>query len=101
VIRTYRMVVAESVRTPQVARIFYEAGPAVGVSRLASYLETLVANGSLRIEDCHAAAGEFLNLCRGHHHFMFVLNLVEPLDPEQIRAQARQATAMFIKSYGG
>jgi AcrR family transcriptional regulator len=100
VVRTYRMVVAEATRTPQVARIFYEAGPAIGISRLEAYLQDGVAKGLVKIEDCNLAAGEFLNLCRGHQHFMFVLNLESSPDPEQIRAQARHAVSVFMKSYG-
>jgi AcrR family transcriptional regulator len=99
VVRTYRMVVAETIRSPHIAQIFYEAGPAIGVGRLEAYLKEAVERGLVKIEDCHEAAGEFLNLCRGHHHFLFVLDLVEPANPEQISAQARHAAAMFLKTY--
>lgn len=98
-VRTYRMVVAEATRSPQVARIFYEAGPAIGVQRLEAYLKGAVARGLIKIDDCHAAAGEFLNLCRGHHHFMYVLNLERVPSPKQIKAQARHAASMFLKTY--
>jgi AcrR family transcriptional regulator len=100
VVRTYRMVVAEAVRSPQVARIFYEAGPAVGLARLEAYLEDVAAQGLVKIEDCHLAAGEFLNMCRGHHHFEFVLNLVDAPTPEEIKLQARHAVSVFLKTYG-
>jgi AcrR family transcriptional regulator len=99
VTRTYRMVVAEASRSPQVARIFYEAGPAIGVGRLESYLREAVGRDLVKIEDCHQAAGEFLNLCRGHHHFLFVLNLADAPKPEEIRSQAQHAAAMFLKTY--
>jgi AcrR family transcriptional regulator len=99
VVRTYRMVVAEAVRSPHIAQIFYDAGPAQGVARLEAYLSESVAQGLVKIDDCRDAAGEFLNLCRGHHHFEFVLNLVEALNPDQIKAQARHAAAMFLKTY--
>ena len=97
--RTYRLVVSEAIRSPQVARMFYEAGPAIGVARLEGYLQDCVAEGLVKIDDCHQAAGEFLNLCRGHHHFMFVLNLVEAPSPQEIKAQAEHAAAMFLKNY--
>jgi AcrR family transcriptional regulator len=99
VVRTYRMVVAETIRSPHIARIFYEAGPAIGVRRLETYLREAVERGLVKIEDCHVAAGEYLNLCRGHHHFLFVLDLVEAASPEQIRTQARHAASMFVKAY--
>src|ERR1700679_2090053 len=73
-VRTYRVVVAEAVRSPQLARIFYEAGPAVGLKRLETFLEGARARGVIKAEDCEMTAGEFLTLCRGHQHFIYVLN---------------------------
>ena len=98
-VRTYRVVVAEAVRSPQLARIFYEAGPAVGLRRLADYLEEARARGLIAIEDCTLGAGEFLTLCRGHQHFIYALNLEPAPSPEQIREQTRHAVALFMKSY--
>jgi AcrR family transcriptional regulator len=99
-IRTYRVVVAEAVRSPQLAQIFYEAGPAVGLSKLEAYLERSRAENLVRIDDCAQAAGEFLTLCRGHQHFVYALNLEGPPSPEQIATQVRHAVRLFLKSYG-
>jgi AcrR family transcriptional regulator len=99
-VRTYRVVVAEAVRSPQLARIFYEAGPAVGLKRLETFLEKACARGVVRVEDCEMAAGEFLTLCRGHQHFVYVLNLEAGPSPEQIKAQAAHAVSLFLKGYG-
>jgi len=84
-VRTYRVVVAEAIRSPQLARIFYEAGPAVGLKRLETYLEVARARGLVNIADCNLAAGEFLTLCRGHQHFIYVLNLEGSPSPDQIK----------------
>ena len=51
-VRTYRVVIAEAVRSPQLARMFYEAGPAVGLKRLEVYLEDARARGVVKIDDC-------------------------------------------------
>lgn len=99
-VRTYRVVVAEAMRSPQLARIFYEAGPAVGLKRLETYLEEVRARGLVKIDDCNLAAGEFLTLCRGHQHFIYVLNLESGPSPGQIKAQALHAVSLFLKSYG-
>ena len=98
-IRTYRVIVAEAQRSPELARIFYEAGPAVGLKRLEAYLELARARGVVRMDDCTLAAGEFLSLCRGHQHFIYVLNLEPCPSPEQIKAHAEQAVALFLKGY--
>jgi AcrR family transcriptional regulator len=99
-IRTYRVVVAEAVRSPQLARLFYEIGPAAGLQRLEAYLEQSRAKKLIQVEDCTRAAGEFLTLCRGHDHFVYTLNLQDPPGPDQIRDQVRHAVRLFLKSYG-
>ncbi len=99
-VRTYRVVVAEAIRSPQLARIFYEAGPAVGLKRLETFLDAARTRGLVKIEDCNLAAGEFLTLCRGHQHFIYVLNLEGCPSPGQIKAQAQHAVSLFLKAYG-
>jgi AcrR family transcriptional regulator len=99
-VRTYRVIVAEAIRSPQLARLFYEIGPAVGLKRLEIYLEGARARGVVKIDDCGGAAGEFLTLCRGHMHFVYTLNLQGPPNPEQIKDQVRHAVRLFLKSYG-
>jgi len=98
-VRTYRVVVAEAIRSPQLARIFYEAGPAVGLKRLEAFLEGARARGLVKIENCDLAAGEFLTLCRGHQHFIYVLNLESGPSSSQIKAQAKHAVSLFLKAY--
>lgn len=98
-IRTYRVVVAEAQRSPELARIFYEAGPAVGLKRLEAYLEQSRAIGVVRIDDCALAAGDFLSLCRGHQHFIYVLNLEPAPEPAQLKAQVERAVSLFLKGY--
>jgi len=99
-VQTYRVIVAEAIRSPQLARIFYEAGPALGLKRLDAYLQDARERGLVQIDDCEFAAGEFLSLCRGHQHFMYVLNLEACPTPEQIKVQAKHAVSLFLKSYG-
>ena len=99
-VRTYRVVVAEAIRSPQLARIFYDAGPAVGLKRLETFLEDARARGLVKIDDCARAAGELLTLCRGHQHFLYVLNLEGCPSPSRIKDQARHAVALFLQNYG-
>jgi AcrR family transcriptional regulator len=99
-IRTYRVVVAEAVRSPQLARLFYEIGPAAGLQRLEAYLERCKVKNLVQIDDCALAAGEFLTLCRGHNHFIYALNLGDAPSADQITEQVRHAVRLFLKSYG-
>ena len=53
----------------------------------------------LNVDDCSLAAGEFLTLCRGHQHFVYVLNLEPGPSPDQVQVQADRAVSLFLKCY--
>lgn len=100
-IRTFQIIVVEATRTPELARVFYEAGPAVGLERLGAYLKSKTAEGSIAIPDCERAAGQFLALCRGHCHLRLMLNQGEPPDEDAIAAEVDEAVALFMARYAG
>jgi len=99
-VQNFRLVIAEARRAPELARIFYAAGPAVGQDRLATYLEGAKRRGQIAAADCHRAASQFIALCRADHHFRFVLNIVEPPTAGQIKVDAAAAVSMFMAAYG-
>ena len=99
-VQMFRILVAEAQRSPELARVFYEVGPARGQEALQGYLEAAVARGSLDIPDCALAAEQLLSLCKGRSHLQFLLNLSPPLTPAEIRLQIAQAVSAFMKLYG-
>lgn len=99
-IRTFQMLVAEARRSPELSRIFYETGPAVGLRRLEAFLERARTQGLIRTDDCAQAASQFMALCRGNMHFQFVLNLATQPTPEQISREVAAAVATFMAAYG-
>jgi AcrR family transcriptional regulator len=99
-VQMFRILVAEAQRSPELARVFYEVGPARGQRGLQDYLTAATAHGALAIPDCALAAEQFLSLCKGRSHLQFLLNLIPPLEPAQIRLQIAQAVAAFMRLYG-
>jgi AcrR family transcriptional regulator len=99
-VQTFRLLVAEATRSPQLARFFYDVGPAVGLKRLETYLKEARARGMVDIADCAQAAREFLSLCQGHKHFTIMLNLEPQPGREEIATYVRHAVTLFLKSYG-
>lgn len=99
-VQNFRLIITEAKRAPELAQIFYRAGPAVGHERLTAYLERARDRGLINARDCRRAAAQFIALCRGEFHFKLMLNLTESLTPDQIRAEVAGAVAMFMTAYG-
>jgi AcrR family transcriptional regulator len=95
-IRLLQLVIAEAQRAPELARTFYEAGPAAGVTRLTSFLEAAKAAGRIDPPDCRMAAQQFLSLCRGHLYFRYSLNLIPTPTLAEIRSEVERAVALFL-----
>ncbi|HEX4196064.1 MAG TPA: TetR/AcrR family transcriptional regulator [Caulobacteraceae bacterium] len=96
-IRLLQLVVAEAQRAPELARTFYDAGPAPGVTRVAEFLEAAKAAGRIDPPDCRMAAQQFLSLCRGHLYFRYSLNLIPRPTPKEIRAEIERAVTLFLR----
>jgi len=99
-VRVFQLVVAEAHRTPELARMFYEAGPAVGLSRLSQTLEEARARGEIEAEDCEVAAQQFMALCRGGLHFRYALGLIERPSEAEIDATVDESVRTFMARYG-
>ncbi len=99
-LNNFRLLVTEAKRTPELARIFYQIGPAVGIERLTAYLERAKARGAIVADDCRRAAGHFICLCRNERHLPAVLNLVEPPSAELIKVEIAETVRVFMAAYG-
>jgi AcrR family transcriptional regulator len=99
-VRMFRVVVAEASRTPELARTFYEAGPARGSRMLTEILEQARDRGELVADDCELAAQHFMTLCRGQHHLRCVLNLMPPLNAREIKVVIAEAVKTFMARFG-
>jgi AcrR family transcriptional regulator len=99
-VQMMRILVAESQRSPELARVFFEVGPARGQKALMEYLEAANARGALRVSNTALAAEQLLSLCKGRTHLQFLLNLIPPLTQEEIRVQIAEAVSAFMTLYG-
>jgi AcrR family transcriptional regulator len=98
-VKLFRILVAEAHRSPELGRLFYEVGPARGLKGLETYLEGAKAKGFVSMSNCALAAEQFLSLCKGPTHLRFLLNLIPPLTPAEIRVQVTQAVNAFMGIY--
>ncbi len=94
----FRTVVSEGVRFPQLAKTFFQHGPHAAVTRLSHYLEQQVENGSLMLDDTHAAARQYFGMIRSDLHMRAALGLDLPAEDE-ISREVGRAVSMFLREY--
>lgn len=97
----HRVVVAECIRAPELARAFYTAGPQALRHWLAGWLEEQAARGQLRPgTDTAQAADQFLALLRGDLFLRATLGLADSPSEAEILALAREAARAVVRLHG-
>jgi TetR/AcrR family transcriptional regulator, mexJK operon transcriptional repressor len=99
-VQTYRMVVAESPRFPELGRAFYEGGPRLVCDKLAAYLTRAAAQGKLTLGDARVAAQQFLAMLRCEHHLRALTGLEPAPKAEEIARVVADAADTFLRAYG-
>jgi TetR/AcrR family transcriptional regulator, mexJK operon transcriptional repressor len=100
VVGMYRVVVAEAVRQPDLARVFWENGPGRGKAGMCAMFEDLTRRGQLTVPDCWAAADQFSAMMRGEVFQRMLLNLPLP-DHRTLERTAMAAVETLLRAYGG
>lgn len=98
-VRTLQIIIAEARRSPDLARMFFQAGPLVARQRLARFLEVAASRGEVDIDDYDEAAWQFLGMCR-IHHLEATLELIAKPPPKAIARQVAWAVETFMLRYG-
>ncbi len=74
----YRVVMAESARQPDLARAFYESGPAAGKEQIAAIIADLARRGEMAVADPWVAADLFVGMLRTDLFMRALLGLPQP-----------------------
>ena len=86
-----------SPEAPQLAEVVYEAGPAEGLRRLATWLAEQDRLGHLAVPDPAAAAEMFTGMVLGHGHLRGVLGLAQP--PFDRDHRATDTARRFLRAF--
>lgn len=95
----YRIILAECGRFPELAEVFYRAGPKTATMRLADYLERMHGRGRLTVPDPEAAASMFFAMLRGNMYLERILGLRGMPDEGEINDKARGVAEAFSRAY--
>ena len=99
-IATYRMMIGEAARFPEIGQTFYEAGPQQGMHRVGQFMADGIQSGDLRDEDPDVMARYFLDLCLSDLHHRRLWNVKPDPTPEEIQTNVVRAVAIFIAAFG-
>lgn len=94
-----RTVIAIADRMPEIGKVFYETGPAVGIEKLAAYLRAQADAGVLVVEDCEVAAAQFLDSCQSTLFKPVLFNFSKAPQQNRIDRVVSIAARTFMAAY--
>lgn len=95
----YRVVLAEAKSHPELAEIFFERGPARGITRLEAYLEQQHQQGKLQCTDVKKMVKQYMHLVRGVFMRLHTMGLATRLIEEEIAAHIDEVVYMMVSAY--
>lgn len=98
-VATYRMVVAEAGRFPELGRAFHANGPAKLLAYVAEHLRRAMTGGLLRRGDAEQAAEHFIGLVRGDLQLLALLGVERTRSNATIDAVVMRGVDAFLKVY--
>ena len=100
IIESYRLVLAEAGRFPEIGRMTYELAVKRGMERMATFFRQGMLQGGLRRADPMRAAELFIDLATGMLHKKRLWGVVEHIDALAIELEAQRITQVFLATYG-
>jgi len=94
-----RILTAQAINFPEVARLAVDEGWSKAVSTTAEFFDHLVACGALDLEDSTIAAETFLNMVVGHTHRMATFGI--PIDMQTAETRMEVSIRLFLAGAAG
>jgi AcrR family transcriptional regulator len=96
----YRVVTSEAEKFPELARIFYDAGPARAIGAMSQWLANATQAGQLAVDDPVFAAEQFFALCQTRLYLRRMLRMDHVTTPAESARVVEQAVRVFLNTYG-
>ena len=95
----HRMLCAPHAMTPNLARLFWEAGPARIQNGLSELLKRRADAGELVIDDTEIAASHFFALLKGEPHARLMIGFPAEMDERAIDRHLESVVDLFLRAY--
>ena len=99
-IESYRMIVAESGRFPEIGHAMHDIALRRGTQHLAAYFKRAMETGEMRPVNPKMAAEQFLDLTSGTLHKIRLWNVVRDIDPVRLATETVRIANLFLAAYG-
>lgn len=96
----FRIIIAEGIRFPALARMFYDSGPGMVVEQLTEVLERRRRAKEIDVPDCRAAADHFVGMIRGNMLLEVLLGLRARPKAAELHALVSGAVDTFLHGIG-
>ncbi len=93
----YRLVIAESLRAPELAHAFYREGPCKVRERLEAWLSSQHRAGSLHVPDVERDAGMLCSMAIAELQMRLLVGELRMPEPELIDANVERAVKVFLE----
>lgn len=100
IVALHRMVIGEAGRFPELAKLFYERGPARGKARLAALMQQAMDKGSLKRGDPQLASKQLVSLLQAQCWQPLLLGLHTAPPPERRAEEVETAVETFLCCWG-
>jgi AcrR family transcriptional regulator len=91
-----RLALADGARFPELARVYYAAGPESAVKNLTAMLKTAQERGDISCLDCKTAASQFVGMLRDNVYMEVLLRLRPAPEQEERKKIIESAVEIFI-----
>ena len=88
--------VANTASFPELARIFYEAGPQAAYGTLAAWIRRQQGRGTIKPGDARQMATLHLDMLTGQHQLASLLGISEESTSAKVAGTVRAAVATFM-----
>ena len=95
----HRLMVTQGTQNPQLAQLFFNAGPQRMIDAMRHLLEQACSKGLLDIDNPEHAAEHFFCLLKGGCHFRLMIGMAESNDTAAAEAHVREVVRLFVKAY--
>jgi TetR/AcrR family transcriptional repressor of mexJK operon len=95
----YRVVMSEAGKFPELARLFFNAGPARAIRNMAEWLAKETKRGNLSVPDPEFAAEQFFALCQTRIVPRRRLNLQDVPGAGELERVVDASVDMFLRTY--